>query len=811
MKRFTEKAEAVFRRAGQLAGDMGHTYVGTEHLLLAFLQEECAAGGLLESYGLYAERVRAAIADAAGTGTPTSLSPSNMTPRLQGVIEAASALSLQGGAAYIGSEHLLYALADTPGSAGCRLLSACGVNLSELRGDMAAMVAPPKEGGKKPGHATLASVPTLAKYGTDMRAAAEGADPVIGREAETERLIQILSRRRKNNPCLIGEPGVGKTAVIEGLAARMARGAVPSSLAEKSIVSLDIGAMIAGAKYRGEFEERLKNVLAEAIAHPEIILFIDEIHSIVGAGAAEGAVDAANLMKPALSRGTLQVIGATTPAEFCRHIEKDAALARRFEPLTVEEPSAAGTLEILEGLRGKYETHHKLRISDGALRAAVTLSRRYMPDRFLPDKAIDLIDETAARLHMQDSLPPPGLVTLEAALQAAGRDKEACIRAGDFEGAAEERDKERDLRVARESARAAWQKEKGKTEMTAEDVAKTLSARTGIPIPDADGADTLHLAGLEEALRARVVGQDAAIARLVAALRRAGCGLRDPRRPMGSFLFLGPTGVGKTELCRTLALHLFGEKNALLRYDMSEYMEKHSVAKLIGAPPGYVGYEAGGSLIESVRRRPYSLLLFDEIEKAHPDVLNLLLQILEDGQLSGGRGERADFRNTVIIMTSNAVGHGGRTLGFLGEEEAPSPLSPLTGVFRPEFLNRIDEVLHFSPLDKEAGSSIVRLFLAETAERARGAGITLRWTEGAVALLLVRGYDKTYGARPLRRTVIREVEDKLAEGLLAGTFRPGQALCLSAEEDRLVFLFDGMMPVLASSDEKGGILQDLST
>ena len=796
MNRFTEKAKKILEGALGVAQDMGHTYVGTEHLLLATLREDCAAAGLLESHGMHAERLRGAIIDVAGNGSPSSLSPADMTPRLRAVIEHASACAVRGGAAFIGSEHLLYAVTEESGSAGCRLLSACGVNLTELRGDLTSLLSlGKKEPTTEKRKSSLSSTPVLAQYGQDLTAAArEGkTDPVIGRERETARLIQILSRRRKNNPCLVGEPGVGKTAVVEGLASLLAQGEVPSSLRGKVIVSLDLGSMIAGAKYRGEFEERLKTALGEAVAHPEIILFIDEIHTIVGAGAAEGAVDAANIMKPALSRGEIQVIGATTLSEYRRHIEKDAALERRFQPLSVEEPTGEEALAILRGLRGRYEAHHALTISDEALAAAVSLSRRYLPDRFLPDKAIDLLDESAARLHMRAETAPPALTALARESAAAGEEKEACIRRQDFEGAARMRDRERELRAAYERERENWQAKAGAPRVEPADIAATLTLWTGIPAEEIHEEESARLSRLEEELRAHVIGQDEAISRLAAALRRSRLGLRDPHRPIGSFLFLGPTGVGKTALSRRLAEVLFGERQAFCRFDMSEYMEKHSTAKLIGAPPGYVGYEEGGTLTEAIRRRPYAVLLFDEIEKAHPDTLNLLLQILEDGRLTDGQGRRTDFCNTVIIMTSNAGASEGRPLGFGGgseEDERDRLLAGLRGIFRPEFLNRVDDILFFRPLDREACAAIVRLLLAESGERARDAGFTLTYDEEVVQHLAALGYDKAYGARPLRRTVTREVEDALSDLMLAGRVRRGDHVRAAMRDGALTFLVE---------------------
>ncbi|MBQ8352062.1 MAG: ATP-dependent Clp protease ATP-binding subunit [Clostridia bacterium] len=795
MERFTKKAESILNNALKEAREFGHTYVGSEHLLLAICEEEsCTAAEMLAAHGLSTERLRVAILDAAGSGSPFPVSAADMTPRLRAIIEHAAAAALRGGAVYIGSEHLLYGITEESGAAAYKLLAAQGIAPGELHNELTVLTAPEKrEAGSEKEKGTLSATPTLAGYGHDLTAAARRGllDPVIGREKESERLIGILSRRQKNNPCLVGEPGVGKTAVVEGLALLLAEGNVPSSLKGKTIVSLDLGSMIAGAKYRGEFEERLKNAMTEAVAHPEIILFIDELHTIVGAGAAEGAVDAANIMKPALSRGQIQVIGATTMVEYRRHIEKDAALARRFQPLAVEEPTEEESLRILQGLRERYERHHGLRLSDAALRAAVTLSRRYLPDRFLPDKALDLLDETAARMHMRAETQPRQLNELTHALTKVGEEKEACIRAQNFEGAAAARDRERQLRLEYEEKKAAWQEKAATPCVGEEDIAATLTAWTGIPVESICEEESSRLARMEAELGERVIGQSEAISRLSAAIRRSRLGLRDPRRPVGSFLFLGPTGVGKTALSLALSEVLFGERQALFRIDMSEYMEKHSVSRLIGAPPGYVGYEAGGVLTEAIRRRPYSVLLFDEIEKAHPDVLNILLQILEDGSLTDAQGKRADFSNAVIIMTSNVGARETHHLGFGDDGERESARArlheSLRSSFRPEFLNRIDDILPFKPLDSEACAAIVRLLLEESRTRAASAGITLEYDESAVLLLAERGYDKAYGARPLRRRVTAEVEDPLSDRLLCGSIRRGDHIFLHAEGDALVF------------------------
>ncbi len=797
MKRFTEQAEHILEGALREARAMGHTYVGSAHLLLAILTEgKNAAAGLLESHGVRAPRVKAAILEAEGSGAPSEIGAGDMSPRLRAVILRAAGTVRETGAPFIGSEHLLSALLSDKESGAMRVLESLGTHVGELGGDLAALFAIDKKENESPKKkSVLAATPTLARYGRDLtEAAREGKiDPVIGRARETARLGEILSRRQKNNPCLIGEPGVGKTAVAEGLAQKIAAGDAPPALRGKSIISLEIGAMIAGAKYRGEFEERLKTVLREVGEHPEIILFIDEIHTIVGAGAAEGAVDAANIMKPALARGDMQVIGATTLAEYRRHIEKDAALERRFQPLSVEEPSESEALAILTGLKSQYEEHHRLSIADEALRAAVSLSVRYLPGRFLPDKALDLLDETAARLSIAAEATPPEIRRLAEELRAAASEKEGFIRAQRFEEAATVRDRERTLRRRYESAVAARKKEERSAAVTAADIAETVTRWTGIPAAAISESEGARLSRLAEELSRKVIGQDAAIARLSAAIRRSRLGLRDPKRPIGSFLFLGPTGVGKTALSRALAEALFGEERALLRFDMSEYMEKSSAAKLIGAPPGYVGYEEGGLLTEAVRRRPYAVLLFDEIEKAHPDVLNLLLQILEDGRLTDARGTHTDFCNTVIIMTSNITKGAPLRAGFLGgdgekkKRDGEELRRSLTGSFRPEFLARIDDILLFHALDRTAAAGILRRLLSDAAMRAAEAGLSLEFDESAVSYLAEQGFDPAAGARYLRRTVTEEVLDALSDRLLLGEISRGDRVFLTAEGDSLRF------------------------
>ncbi|MBR3862028.1 MAG: ATP-dependent Clp protease ATP-binding subunit, partial [Clostridia bacterium] len=654
------------------------------------------------------------------------------------------------------------------------------------------------------GKGALSNAPTLASFGRDLTALArEGKiDPVIGRDKETERVIQILSRRAKNNPCLIGEPGVGKTAVVEGLAQRIVDGAVPETLKDKTVFTLDIAGMIAGAKYRGEFEERLKNVMSEVANSPDIILFIDEIHTIVGAGAAEGAVDAANIIKPALARGEMQVIGATTIAEYRKHIEKDAALERRFQSVTVGEPTPEEAILILRGLRDKYEAHHKLKISDEAIDAAVNLSSRYISDRYLPDKAIDLVDEAASRLRISAHTSPPDLKASEARLTALAQEKEEAVSAQDFERAAKLRDEEKSLRESYEKEMEAWKSGVGDTALTvsAHDIADVVTQWTGIPVNSLLEEESTRLLNLEALLQERVIGQDAAVTAVSKAIRRGRMGLKDPKRPIGSFIFLGPTGVGKTELTKALAELLFGDANAMIRLDMSEYMEKHSVSKMIGSPPGYVGFEEGGQLTERIRRKPYSVVLFDEIEKAHPDVFNILLQVLEDGVLTDSQGGRVDFKNTVLILTSN-VGASALTartrgaFGFVQESDSDAEkknadtkvMEALKSTFRPEFLNRIDDIIIFNKLTEENIRAIATLMLNDVKTRINALGIDVAFDESVAATVAAEGFDPVYGARPLRRAIVRMVEDAFSGAMLEGQIKTGDNVLVTAKDGKIEF------------------------
>ena len=811
--RFTQKAQNALNLALGSASDMGHTYIGSEHLLLGLCREESGvAAHYLQSRGVDAEKVKDAIVRMAGAGVPCQVSATDMTPRTKSIIQASFAEAQKCGQELIGTEHLLLSILREQDSVAVRILEGLHMSVSDLSNDLAVyMGASPTLDGSTTSHAkkadrqksnVLNSTQTLKSYGRDLceLAAADKIDPVIGRESETERLIQILSRRQKNNPCLIGEPGVGKTAVVEGLATRIVAGDVPENLTNKAIVTLDIASMIAGAKYRGEFEERFKGVMEEVRKNPNIILFIDEIHTIIGAGAAEGAVDAANIIKPALARGELQVIGATTTPEYRRHIEKDAALERRFQSVTVGEPSPEDAVKILHGLREKYEAHHKLKISDEALTAAVALSVRYIPDRYLPDKAIDLVDEAASRLRIRAHTSPEGIKVKEEELKTVSHQKEAAILAQEFERAAALRDSEQRLIREIEEEKSHWHSLQDATELCVqkEDIAEVVTLWTGIPVHNLLAEEEERLLHLEERLRARVIGQDEAVTAGAKAIRRGRIGLKDPQRPIGSFIFMGPTGIGKTELARALAEVMFGSEGAMIRLDMSEYMEKHSVSKLIGSPPGYVGFQEGGQLTEKIRRKPYSVLLFDEIEKSHPDVFNILLQVLEDGRLTDSQGRQVDFKNTVIILTSN-VGAGeissSKPLGFLFDtgnteksETKERMMRALRSTFRPEFLNRVDEVIIFNSLSKENIATIAKLMLDEVSLRCKEIGISLSFSPAVAELLAQKGFDANWGARPLRRTVMRLVEDTLSTELLEGKFAAGDKVEATAQDGKILFL-----------------------
>ena len=803
INRFTQRAQSALSRSLAAAGELGHTYVGSEHILIGLAEErDSAAARLLIGKGVTPERIRDAVSEFAGVGTPTSVSPANMTPRTKHIIEHSARLAAGSGAGFVGTEHLLSAILEEKDSVAYKLLVSFSLGISDLKGDLTSLGG--ADASQKPsreGKKASSDLPQISSYGRDLTEAARRGrlDPIIGREDEITRVIRILCRRTKNNPCLIGEPGVGKTAVVEGIAQMIADGNVPEPLEGRTVMTLDISGMIAGAKYRGEFEERMKAVMAEAASNPSIILFIDEIHTIVGAGAAEGAVDAANILKPALARGELRVIGATTTAEYRRYIEKDSALERRFQAVKVGEPTPKEAEAILFGLRDRYEAHHKLRITDRAIRSAVDLSVRYITDRRLPDKAIDLLDEAAAKLRISRTEPTPDLRRTEEELRRVSGNKEEAIRAQDFEGAAVLRDKESCLleRIQRlESERRI--REGTADSVDSEDIAEIVTAWTGIPIRRLCEGENERLVHLEQRLSGRVIGQEEAISALARAIRRGRVGMKDPRRPIGSFLFLGPTGVGKTELTKVLSEELFGSEDAMIRLDMSEYMEKHSVARLVGSPPGYIGHEEGGQLTEQLRRRPYSVVLFDEIEKAHPDVTGILLQMMEDGILTDSQGHRIDARNAVLIMTSNVGAEsvtGDSVLGF-GERvldgerahraQTSDVMRALSRTFRPEFINRLDEIVVFRRLSDGALRQIASLMLREVCERAERLGLTVVFSDAVCNRIAELGHDRKFGARPMRRHVTRLIEDPLSDMLLRGEIKAGDTVTAELNDGDLL-------------------------
>ncbi len=834
---FTKGAQRVLVIAQEEARRMGHNYVGTEHILLGTVKEESSVSSLLEKLGVTYERVCDEIEELVGMGDFKFSEAFGYTPRTKRVLEMSREEAAKLQQNYVGVEHILLALLLEREGVANRILRDIGVDTQQLyQRMMAATTEALKRRGQQPGDASQEgsssgsanpsagqeSAPTLMQYGRDLTAAARAGelDPVIGRSEEIERIIQILSRRTKNNPVLIGEPGVGKSAVAEGLAQKIAEGNVPELLRGKRIVSLDLAGMLAGAKYRGEFEERMKNVMDELKRDRSIILFIDELHTLIGAGAAEGAIDAANILKPALARGEIQCIGATTIDEYRKHIEKDAALERRFQPVQVGEPSKEEAVAILKGLRDRYEAHHKVRITDEAIEAAVQLSDRYITDRYLPDKAIDLIDEAASRVRIRSYTTPPDMKELEAKIQQLNKEKEEAIAHQNFERAAQIRDEERAIRADMEAQRKAWEDRRStaQRQVGAEEVAQIVASWTHIPVTQLTQDESDRLLHLEETLHQRVVGQDEAVSAVSRAIRRARAGLKDVHRPIGSFLFLGPTGVGKTELCKALAEAMFGDESALVRIDMSEYMEKFSVSRMIGSPPGYVGHDEGGQLTEAVRRKPYSVVLFDEIEKAHPDVFNILLQVLEDGRLTDSTGRTVDFRNTICVMTSNVgaadVEKNSRALGFSstgkGEMSArsyermkESMLEELKRTFRPEFLNRVDELIVFHPLDEENILRIAGLMVGSVAQRLKERGIALSWDDNVLQYLAKEGFDPTYGARPLRRAIQRMVEDDLSEEILSGRIKLGDTVRMGLAEDHLTFTPVPQQEPAPASDAEG--------
>lgn len=803
--RFTEKAEKAINLSQESAMRLGHSYVGTEHILLGLVREGTGvAARVLLGQGVTEEKILKEIDELIGTGDNQNQQPLDFTPRTKRVLELALKEARRLGHNYIGTEHLLLALMREGESVAIRILMDLGTDPQKLLNDMVKMLTEntPGQKGEMKGSSKDSDTPTLNQFGRDLTDMAREAkfDPIIGRDKEIERVIQILSRRTKNNPCLIGEPGVGKTAIAEGLAQKIVAGNIPELLKDKRVVTLDLSSMVAGAKYRGEFEERLKKAMEEVRKAGNVILFIDEMHTIIGAGAAEGAIDAANILKPALSRGEIQVIGATTLNEYRKHIEKDAALERRFQPITVGEPTKEEAVEILKGIRDKYEAHHGVKITDDALEEAVRLSDRYIPDRFLPDKAIDLIDEASSKARLTAFTAPPDLKDLEEQIERLGKEKEDAIRMQEFEKAAAIRDKEQTLRAEFEKTRDEWQQSnQSRTNIvTGEEIADIVASWTGIPVKRLAEEETERLMKMEEELHKRVIGQDEAVKAVSKAIRRGRVGLKDPKRPTGTFIFLGPTGVGKTELSKALAEALFGDEKAMIRIDMSEYMEKFAVSRLVGSPPGYVGYEEGGQLTEKVRRKPYSVLLFDEIEKAHPDVFNILLQILEDGRLTDSQGRVADFRNTVIIMTSNVGGRmitEPKRLGFVtGDDKArdyedmkSNVMGELKKTFRPEFLNRVDDIIVFHPLDEENIKNIVGIMTDILVKRLGQNSIQMEVTDEAKSFIAKKGYDPVFGARPLRRAIQSMIEDKLAEKMLEGGVKEGDAVRVVLENEKLEF------------------------
>lgn len=807
--RFTEKAEKAINLSQENAVQLGHNYVGTEHLLLGLLKEGTGvAARVLQGQGVTEEKVIREIDELIGRGDNDEKKPLDFTPRTKRVLELALVEARRLGHNYIGTEHLLLGIMREGESVAVRILIDLGIEPQKLFSDIVKMLNEdtPTASGTPKSASSQTNTPTLNQFGRDLTEMAREAkfDPIIGRDKEIERVIQILSRRTKNNPCLIGEPGVGKTAIAEGLAQKIVEANIPEMLKDKRVFSLDLSSMVAGAKYRGEFEERLKKALDEVRKAGNVILFIDEMHTIIGAGAAEGAIDASNILKPALARGEIQVIGATTINEYRKYVEKDAALERRFQPITVGEPTQEETIEILKGIRDKYEAHHGVKITDEALEAATKFSARYITDRYLPDKAIDLMDEAASKVRLKAFTAPPDIKKLEEQLERLAKEKEDAIRRQEFEKAAGIRDQEQKLRAEHEKVKGEWyQNNQTRTDTVTEDeIADIVAGWTGIPVKRLAEEESERLMRMEDVLHERVIGQDEAVKAVSKAIRRGRVGLKDPKRPTGSFIFLGPTGVGKTELSKALAEALFGNENAMIRIDMSEYMEKFAVSRLIGSPPGYVGYEEGGQLTDKVRSKPYSVLLFDEIEKAHPDVFNILLQILEDGRLTDSQGRVVDFRNTVIIMTSNVGGRmitEPKRLGFLTEDDSAknyedmksNVMGELKKTFRPEFLNRVDDIIVFHPLDEDNIRDIVGIMINVLVKRLGQNSISLGVNDEAKDYIAKKGYDPVFGARPLRRYIQSMIEDKLAEEMLEGRVKPGNTVSVVLAGDKLEFTVKG--------------------
>lgn len=806
--RFTEKAQRVLIFAQEEARSLGHRVVGTEHVLLGLIREtDGIAAKSLKGVGIDLTKTREQIEQLVGKAEPYTGEVGN-TPRVKRVLELANEEAQRQGVNYIGTEHILLGLIMEGEGVAARVLVNLGVGpervwkqvVQLLGGDPDDVGISPAQ-GQAPKGGLPANTPALNEFGRDLTAQARESrlDPVIGREKEIERVIQVLSRRTKNNPVLIGEPGVGKTAIVEGLAQRIVANRVPEILANKRVVTLDLSAMVAGSKYRGEFEERLKKVMEEIRADGKIIVFIDELHTLIGAGAAEGAIDAANILKPALARGELQCVGATTLDEYRKYIEKDPALERRFQPITVGEPTVDEAINILRGLRDRYEAHHRVKITDEAVEAAAKLADRYISDRFLPDKAIDLVDEAASRVRLASFTAPADLKSLEEKIERLKKEKEEAVLSQEFEKAAQIRDEEHKLRAQLVEQRSAWQNQRDLQEalVTADDIAQIVASWTGIPVKKLAQEESERLLHLEEIIHERVIGQDEAVTAVARAVRRARAGLKDPKRPIGSFIFLGPTGVGKTELGRALAEALFGDEDALIRIDMSEYMEKHAVSRLVGAPPGYIGHDEGGQLTEAIRRKPYSVILLDEIEKAHPEVFNILLQVLEDGRLTDTKGRTVDFRNTVVIMTSNVGASFLRkeAMGFAARRDEQTEyknmrshvMEELKRTFRPEFLNRVDELVVFHSLPADALLKVTEILMREVAKRLKEQGFDLQADTSALELIAKEGNDPAYGARPLRRAIQRLIEDNLSEKIIQGEFRTGDSIKVEAEAGNVKF------------------------
>lgn len=799
--RFTQRAQKVLQLAQEEAIRMKHESIGTEHILLGLIRE---GGGIaakaLEAIDVSFDTIEKGVESLVGSGSKEVGPIVHYTPRAKKVIELSVDESRKLGHSYIGTEHILLALIREGEGVAARVLNNAGVSLNRARQQVLQLLGSNDASVGSTGTSSSASTPTLDSLARDLtEVAREGSlDPVIGRGKEITRVIEVLARRTKNNPVLIGEPGVGKTAVAEGLALQIVNNEVPEILRDKRVMTLDMGTVVAGTKYRGEFEDRMKKVMEEIRQAGNIILFIDELHTLIGAGGAEGAIDASNILKPSLARGELQCIGATTLDEYRKYIEKDAALERRFQPIQVDEPTVDETILIIRGLRDRYEAHHRVKITDEAIDAAAKMSDRYISDRFLPDKAIDLIDEAGSKVRLRSYTTPPNLKELEAKLEAVRHEKNAAVQAQEFEKAASFRDKEQKMKEELESTKTEWKEKQGKkeSEVTVNDIAEVVAMWTGVPVSKIAETESAKLLNMEELLHERVIGQSEAVTAISRAIRRARAGLKDPKRPIGSFIFLGPTGVGKTELARALAEAMFGDEDAMIRIDMSEYMEKHATSRLVGSPPGYVGYEEGGQLTEKVRRKPYSVVLLDEIEKAHPDVFNILLQVLEDGRLTDSKGRTVDFRNTVVIMTSNVGAEALKQNRYVGfnlqdgkkdyEGMKSSMLDSLKKAFRPEFLNRVDEMIVFHSLEKEHLQKIVSLMSNELTKRLAEQDITLDLTDAAKLKIADEGYDPEYGARPLRRALQKHIEDRLSEELLKGTVLTGGTVIVDVEDDKFV-------------------------